>query len=318
MKKCRDVEELLPLYVDDSLSGEDKKAVEEHLQSCPGCAKAIAQLQKTKTFIDGLHEVEPPPWFKQKIMAQVRREEEKKNFVRKLFYPWQIKIPVQVFATVFMAVLAFYIYRTGEERMNEVVSLPAPAPVMETQKGQMPEQIMKTIDKKVQKEHSTAAKEVTRGPVGQAAVDMVKDANEYVVSGMKTDRYQGAPAATSLEEAKVKLAKKKESYAPAAALQTSREQQDQNIQARSNVVLRVTDVDAATKEVEKLLEKYEARNISRQMMQDKITLEAVVNNQKFENLKEHLKTVGKLEESGMPPDDAVKNIILIINILKIK
>jgi len=309
---------LLPLYVDDSLSGEDKKAVEDHLQTCPECAKALAQLQTTKTFVNDLDEVEPPLWFKQKIMAQVRREEEKKSFVRKLFYPWRIKIPVQVFATVFIAVLAFYIYRAGEEQIKEVVSLPAPAPVAEAQKGRMPEQIMKTIDKKAQKEHSIAAKEVTKGPVGQAAVDMAKDANEYVKSGMKADRYEGAPVAKSLEEAKDKLAEKKESYAPAATLQTSRAQQDQNIQTGSNIVLRVTDIDAATKEVEKLLEKYGARNISRQMMQDKITLEAVLNNQKAEKLREYLKTIGQFEESGMPPDNAAGNIILVIDILRKK
>ena len=85
MMNCKDVEKKLPLYEDNLLSGEDKQAVEEHLKSCSKCAKALVQLQKAGRLVEGLAEVEPPPWFKQKIMSRVREEAAKKSLAQKLF-----------------------------------------------------------------------------------------------------------------------------------------------------------------------------------------------------------------------------------------
>jgi len=164
MKNCKEIENNLSLYLDDSLSDADKKAVEEHLKSCPRCTKALVQLSKTHTLVNNLAEVEPPAWFKQKIMAKVRKKAEKKSFVQKLFYPLRIKIPVQILATVFIAVLAVYIYRAGEEQMKEVVPSSAPAPIMEVQKSQLPEQKMKTsANENIQKEDHVIKKGGCRG-----------------------------------------------------------------------------------------------------------------------------------------------------------
>src|SRR4030042_6864652 len=102
MKNCKDIENSLPLYLDNLLSDADKRAVEAHLKSCPQCVKLLAQLQRTGKLVDNLEEVEPPPWFKQKIMARGREDAKKKSFTQKWFYPLRIKVPVQVFATIFI------------------------------------------------------------------------------------------------------------------------------------------------------------------------------------------------------------------------
>lgn len=41
---CDITKDLLPLYLDDVLSRESKNAVEEHLQLCPQCSKAVEEL----------------------------------------------------------------------------------------------------------------------------------------------------------------------------------------------------------------------------------------------------------------------------------
>lgn len=48
MKKCKDIENNLSLYLDDVLSKEDKAAVDEHLRSCPQCAEALPGCAKRK------------------------------------------------------------------------------------------------------------------------------------------------------------------------------------------------------------------------------------------------------------------------------
>ena len=153
MMNCKDVENNLPLYEDNLLSGAGKKAVEQHLKSCSKCAKALAQLKKTGRLVEGLEEVEPPPWFKQKIMSRVREEAEKKSLVQKWFYPLQIKIPVQIMATIVIAVLAVYIYHSGDEQMKVVMPPTSPTPVMETKKNLFSEQTTKLseADKTVMK-----------------------------------------------------------------------------------------------------------------------------------------------------------------------
>ncbi len=70
--------------------------------------------------MQGLEEVEPPPFFEQRIMSRVREEAgQKQGILRKLFYPLHIKIPIQALATLLVAVLAFYVYQKGEPEMKQ-------------------------------------------------------------------------------------------------------------------------------------------------------------------------------------------------------
>ena len=317
MKNCKEIENNLSLYLDDSLSDADKQAVEEHLKSCPRCTKALVQLSKTHTLVNNLAEVEPPAWFKQKIMAKVREKAEKKSFVQKLFYPLRIKIPVQILATVFIAVLAVYIYRAGEEQMKEVVPSSAPAPVMEVQKSQLPEQKMKTsADENIQKEdHVIEKKETPRKKVREMAADAAKDENGQIVPDIKADKYVSAPAAKSVELSGAELEKKKESNILGAAIKASRTPHAQSVMQRPNVLLKVADINTAAGEVEKLLIKYEAKNINRQIMQGKAILTAELKNQKINDFTARLKTIGQIEEGSVHIDNAEENIILMIEIL---
>ncbi|MEN6321650.1 MAG: DUF2275 domain-containing protein [Syntrophaceae bacterium] len=137
MMTCKDVEYNLPAYLEDALSPQEKSLVEEHLTACPQCKKALAHLEKTGTLLKEMEEVEPPPWFTQKIMSQVRKETKpKESFSRRLFYPLHIKIPIQALATVLIAVIAFQIYRVGEPELQVVVA--PPAAVFESGKVQAP------------------------------------------------------------------------------------------------------------------------------------------------------------------------------------
>ncbi|MBN1366101.1 MAG: DUF2275 domain-containing protein [Syntrophaceae bacterium] len=314
MKNCDDIKNSLPLYLDNSLTEADKKTVEEHIKTCPDCTEALTQLSKTKKMVSSLTDVNPPPWFKQKIMARVREEAEKKSFVQKLFYPLQIKIPIQVFATVCIAVLAVYIYRTGEEQMKEVVPSSLPAPVMEVQKSQLPEQKLESSTGKViQKEEQLAQKEETRReiiPSPATTADAAKDIKRQATPDFKTDRYESAPAAES------ELEKKKSEHIMGAAVKASGAPQAQSSMMKPNILLKVSDIYIAAEEVEKLLTKYEATNIDKQMKNGKTIITAELKNQKIRNFMENLKTVGQIREENIPSDNTEENITLTIEILK--
>jgi anti-sigma factor RsiW len=133
---CNEIENLLPAHLEDLLSPEEREGVEGHLAACPSCRQALADLKKWEEVLHGLEEVEPPPFFEQRIMSRVREAAgQKQGFLRKLFSPWHIKVPIQVLATLLIAVLGFYVYQQGEPEMKQMA--PLPLPVMESGKGKI-------------------------------------------------------------------------------------------------------------------------------------------------------------------------------------
>ena len=124
---CNEIENRLPAYLEDLLSQEERKSITRHLTSCPRCSRAFAGLKKAEQLVHGLGEVEPPPFFEQRIMARVREEAgQKQGILRRLFYPLHIKVPIQALATLLVAVLAFHVYQQGDPEMKQMAPLPIP------------------------------------------------------------------------------------------------------------------------------------------------------------------------------------------------
>jgi hypothetical protein len=349
MKNCKDIENRLPLYVEDSLSAEEKRAVEEHLKSCPNCAKALAQLQKTGRLVDGLAEVEPPPWFKQKIMARVREEAEKKSFTQKWFYPLRIKVPVQVFATIFIVVIAVYIYRAGDEQMKEVLPPQAPAPVMEAGKDQLPEQstkapesITSTVAKakvasrKGMRDEKAVMYDASSGAAAPKAEELKKTLPEEKMSAgaadmakvtkgdAAVDKKEVNFAALSEKQAKpaksmpppsVELERKEEGNVLGASVKQSRAPAAQSAISQSSITLRVANINTAVGEVEKLLAKYEAKNIVKQTSAGKVVISAEIKAQKVKDFITQLKIIGRVEEKELPIISNKYDKLLVIEIL---
>ena len=141
---CNEIENRLPAYLEDLLSPEERKSIAGHLASCPRCSRAFADLKKAEELVHGLGEVEPPPFFEQRIMSRVREEAgRKQGILRRLFYPLHIKVPIQALAMLLVAVLAFYVYQTGEPEMKQMA--PLPIPLTELGKGQVTAESPKTL-----------------------------------------------------------------------------------------------------------------------------------------------------------------------------
>ena len=128
MNNCKAINNLLPAYLDDALPPSDKERVEEHLAVCSRCRQDVADLSKAVSLLHNLEEVEPPPFFEQRIMAAIREEEnkQKQSVWRKLFFPLHIKIPLQALTTVFIAVFAFLVYQKSGPEIKQMTPLPAP------------------------------------------------------------------------------------------------------------------------------------------------------------------------------------------------
>ena len=119
---CQNIKELLNAYIDNLLNVKERDAVQAHIASCPSCKEELDELTKTVNLVRGLDRVVPPPWFSEQVMINIRKEEDKeKGIISRLFYPLYIKLPVQAFATVAIAVLAIYLYRAATPEMKPLM-----------------------------------------------------------------------------------------------------------------------------------------------------------------------------------------------------
>jgi hypothetical protein len=130
MIECKQIQEMLSALLEGVLSLDEARLVLQHLTTCQQCSAALEDLKKAAQLVQGLDDVEPPPWFTQKVMSRVREEAERKKrgLIARLFYPLHVKVPIQALASVLIVVLALYVYRSVEPEMEVVRPPSAVAP----------------------------------------------------------------------------------------------------------------------------------------------------------------------------------------------
>ncbi|MCK7510994.1 MAG: DUF2275 domain-containing protein [Desulfobacterales bacterium] len=352
MKKCSAIENLLPLYSEGTLSDAEKRVVEEHLSDCAACQKELAYLQKAGQLVNHLSDVEEPPWFQQKIMARVREEAGKKSFAQKWFYPLRIKIPMQIMATIVIAVLAVYIYRSGDEQVKQI--LPGAAkPVIEMQKEQAPAQMPQAGDMALSpaappekaapreklKQDKQVPVQVAAGGVQKTEAPASKPnaANESDVSRAKglaeskdeakgtspAEKYESARALPRMadqerkaaEQALPTLAKKKESDITAAPAAPQSMGASAVALPQIRVFVRVDDLNAGVADVEKVLAQYDAKKVTKQLAEGEALILAEVSGKNWKDILSKLKRIGQVDEKVMPADIGESGLNVLIEIL---
>jgi hypothetical protein len=351
MKKCKDIENDLPLYDEGVLSAARKQVVEEHLACCAACRKELACLRKTSEMMDHLPAVEEPPWFQQKIMAGVREEAGKKSFIQKWFYPLRIKIPVQIMATVVIAVLAVYIYRSGDEQVRQILPQ-APKPAMEMQKEQTPVRLPQDADRAApmppRKEATVRnadnqdrqaledkgagrdeQKLMTRDRIPQTGYDTdttrtkaVAQRKDEVFVALPSRQHERPAVSEQLAESVNKtkdhalagMAKSRRADKMAVPAAPGSMAASVALPSRADVLLEVGDLNAAAAELEKSLAKYDARKVTKQWRGGSLWIQAKIEGKVWKNVIAELKGIGAVKEKVSPVDIGERDITLLIEI----
>jgi uncharacterized Ntn-hydrolase superfamily protein len=145
-------------------------------------------------------------------------------------------------------------------------------------------------------------------------VESVTAANSAMTSEA-TDRYERAPIAKSAVMQDAQLEKKKDTGVGAVAMKAARAPQTQSMVNSFAVSLQVADRDKAVAEVEKILKKYEAKDIIQQKTANKTILTARLKNQKIDAVKDHLKTIGQFEFKDISTNSFENETAIFIEIL---
>jgi hypothetical protein len=314
--ECKDIREKLSAYLEGVSSSEEKGLVEKHLLSCPQCRTALANLKRAGELLKDLEEVEPPAWLTPKIMARVKAEEEpKRNLLHKLFFPLHIKIPLEALATVFIAVVAVYVFRAVEPEMK-YAPYPAPAaPIITGEETKKPpqESVKETLapqSKAPLKEHPPAVPLSQLSPSAPLAGPPASKKSEPLAGRQEEERKdqerESIPLATAVRDAR---GRKKQAAAPMASEPASPKPRF------IAFTVNVKDLKIAASEVEKFLGQLAARKIERESTEGKEVLTADLKGQSVEEFSEKLKAVGEIKEKSLSFELPEGNIAIRVEIV---
>jgi hypothetical protein len=321
--ECKGIKEKLCAYLEGIVSPEEKRIIEEHLPSCPECRKNLADLKKAGELVKNLAEVEPPPWFTQKIMSRIRaEEEEKKGLWQKLFYPLHIKVPIQALATVFIAVIAVYVFKAVEPEMK-LDHLPSPTqpptqqvmPKEERKEASQPPQVIR-LDSSTRKESplkDEAARESVRAPAVPPSAALPAPAAEPLRAERKQEAEEslGKSEGVALSKAAPEMQDRKLAAAPrfreTAALKLK----------PANVLIKVPDVHVAGSKVEDLFRQLGARKIERESREGREILTAELDAQQLNEFLEKLKALGEVSDKDLSWDSTARDVVVRVEVVSV-
>ncbi len=331
---CKEIEDLLPGMIDGALPDVEIKHIETHLETCASCRKAFADLRMSDERVKNLEEVEPPPWLKTRVMAQIREEaRQKESILRKLFFPLHVKIPIQALATVLIAFVAWNVYKTGEPEFRQVA--PSSTAVQEATRAQAPQVpapaagISKQEEIPAIREKKTFAPppEPAKEPASQSAetrreettadaekpVERLRAAKRADQAPKDEGAWKGAGAARTAEAdgalgEQARDQKQKVLKAPAGAVAKEAGRQEARSSASPmmsaavssrpdlEITLSARDAGTAADEVETLLKQFSANTVERQTLEGRVILTARIKTEHLASFREGLKSLSPVQE----------------------
>jgi len=338
--QCKVIREKLSAFLEGTVSPEEKKLIGEHLSVCQPCSTVLEDLRKTEVLVKGLKKVEPPAWLKQKVAARIRAEEEaKKSILHKLFSPLHVKIPIEAFATVLIAVAAIYIFKPVEPEMKRIPSLSSGPVALAPREKAIPKKDLSTGDKgdlarseenrekRVSEEKKSLVAEVTEG---ESKAELSKP-----VAGERPSEAMLAEKEGPIEGRREEVAREAESPKPRVSAKQlpAREgpaKQEDSMVLRSagiemmrksgtkgfaggatetaaevgliGITIHVMDVKLASEKVENLLGQLGAQKIKRESLQNTEVISAELQAEKIKDLFDKLASIGEVKEKGVPSE----------------
>ena len=331
-------------YIDGTISADEKAEVETHLAACEKCSDALRELQKTVEHVRTIEEVEPPAWMTQKIMANVRAEaEQQRSIYQKLYSAFVVKLPVKAVAVVFLAAIAFTMYRDiRPQKLPE-----APIPQAAVKKGAPPSVITKN-EQSHAGESLLRSDQVPQKPAYKA-LDMKREYGTPAPSVLQDKAAASAPAEAKpfaapepaqkaiggqsniLSQKSRAAVEKEETSAPAMGFMAEREQRsegmaraarakaalsDESGAYAAEIAVNVKDPDSAQKEVEKAASALGGRVIRTALPADTRQIIVSIAPDKYADLLSKLRTIGDVKGNVPVPAGREGHLTIRITMTK--
>lgn len=325
---CRDIQERLTAYQEGTLSPEEKSLIKEHLITCAKCSSALAGLEKTVVLIKDLPEVEPPPWFTQKIMAQVREASKAKHsLLKRLFYPFHIKIPIEALATICVVALGLYVYKTSGPEIKTYQTPPtkieAPAEALTVDKLKeetKPMGLSKTKpDKEVLSRQEPALKPSFRDEEAQRVPPetmMERKIETPVATGVAPPA--SAPSVAKEKDVSVSAETERKGERAKKAFQLAPLPRKADVQTLADAVITlfVENLSSASMDTEKALHDVGITITKRESHSGIQSFIVYCPAQKLQRLLERLRTIGDVKDSRTPAETTDGDLQITIRVVQ--
>jgi hypothetical protein len=317
--ECNRIQEKLSEYIDGIISSEEKLLIEKHLKTCRKCKESFADMKKTIEYVRNLEDIEPPAWLTQKVMARIRPEvKSRKRIMQKLFYPLHVKLPIQAVATVLIAIVTIYIFKTMEPEVRFVKT-----PSGETEHIMLsPKEYRPSVNERNKSIHQKRAEEPA--PAEEAVTRSDKSLHvseaEQALKRPMVSKEQKAPAPV-LHKDEVMLFEggtakdvyqKTEAFSRSPKVKASPEKEGD-----IRLILNVRDTESASKNIEEIITQLEGKIIKTESFNNKKVLVADLSSRRIEELVQKLKHTGEIEEKKSDLKELEGIIRIKIEIVKI-
>ena len=111
---CQKAQDLLSEYVDGILGDNEASMVKRHLDDCPDCRTTYESMVKVMGHMNRMENVDEPSDFLEKVNARLDKESTWKEFVRRLFFPLKIKLPLELAAVAVAIALIVHFSGIGD------------------------------------------------------------------------------------------------------------------------------------------------------------------------------------------------------------
>jgi hypothetical protein len=117
--KCKDCEELLIQYLENSLDAEERGRVERHLFECEACRISLQEMESTLRLLAGERVPQPEEGFWTNFLPQVRSKigaEEKPGFT---LFP-KPRLVSGLVSVLVIVLLGVFLFNVGQKRVGEL------------------------------------------------------------------------------------------------------------------------------------------------------------------------------------------------------
>jgi hypothetical protein len=261
---------------------------------------------------------------KQKIMARVREEgEPKKGFIQKLFYPLHIKVPLEAFAMVLIAVIAVYVFKAVEPQMKDLQVPSVREPAIARQEAPYPSKAP-AAEMQAPREKAAPQEPPVKTKEKELAVTPKETEKRAQVDEEVAVPLPSAPAAVGVvprREDKVALAegaarerkelKKAEPTAPSLRMAAKAKPEGMSI------VVQAKDIRHAGQEAVSLLSQLGALRIHRLSQENNEVITAEVKAEQVKELVEKLRLLGEVQEKDASLESLEKDAPVRIEIIPV-
>ena len=106
---CRDIQSDFHDYIDQALADSKRLQIEAHLEECTRCRRELSDIKSSLALTQNLEEVDPPPFFTARIMAEVRTSSHAKSWLKRILLR-PIRISAGTLAAIAILVVSLQLY----------------------------------------------------------------------------------------------------------------------------------------------------------------------------------------------------------------